>query len=102
MSQAVADAHLKRRMLAAGAIVGLLIPVIWFGFFYLGTGILVPHIFNMEGIDYIIFAIWPSFFLLLVWNQSALVVGAISVLLNVILYTAYGYALAALRSRLRG
>ncbi len=72
MPQAVADAHLKRRMLAAGAIVGLLIPVIWFAFFYLGTGILVPHIFNMEGLDYIIFAIWPSFLiLLLVWNQSA-------------------------------
>jgi ABC-type maltose transport system permease subunit len=102
MPQAVADVHLKRRMLVAGAVLGLLIPVIWFGFFYLGTGIFVPHIFNMEGLDYIIFAIWPSFFLLLVWNQSALVVGAISVLLNVILYTAYGYALAALRSRLRG
>ncbi|MGA6971189.1 MAG: hypothetical protein WBY93_06130 [Candidatus Binatus sp.] len=100
MPQAVADAHLKRRMLAAGAIVGLLIPVIWFAFFYLGTGILVPHIFNMEGLDYIIFAIWPSFFLLLVWNQSALVVGVISVLLNVILYAAYGYAFVVVRSRL--
>jgi hypothetical protein len=94
MPQGDADARFKRRMLAVGAIVGLLIPVIWFGFFYLGTGILVPHIFNMEGIDYLIFAIWPSFFLFLVMSQSALAVGAISVLLNVILYALYGYAFA--------
>jgi hypothetical protein len=63
---------------------------------------LLVHLFNMEWTDYIIFAIWPSFFLLLVMSQSAIVVGAISVLPNVILYAAYGYAFAGVWLWMRG
>jgi hypothetical protein len=88
-------------MLAAGAVVGLLIPLAWFGLYSFGSEVFVPHIFNMQWHDYLIFAIWPSFLLLLVMNQSAVAVGAISVLLNIILYALYGYALAAIWSRLR-
>jgi hypothetical protein len=85
---------LRRRMMAAGAIVGLLIPVVWFGFWYSGSQIFVPRIFNPQWTDTVIYLVWPSFLMLLLINKSLLLVGPVSALLNVILYTAYGYALA--------
>ena len=73
---------------------GLLIPMLWFSLYFSGSQILVPQIFNPQWTDYLIYLVWPSLPLLLLMNKSMLFVGTISVLLNVILYTAYGYALA--------
>ena len=101
MPRAAIDTNLKRRALAAGAIVGLLIPVVWFAFYLSGSQIFVPRIFNPQWTDDIIYLVWPSFLMLLLINKSLLVVGTISALLNVILYSAYGYALAMIWSRLR-
>jgi hypothetical protein len=83
-----------RRMMAAGAIVGLLIPTLWFALYFSGSQIFVPQIFNLQWTDYVIYLVWPSLLLLLLMNKSMLLVGTLSVLLNVILYAAYGYALA--------
>ena len=70
---------------------GLLIPVVWFAFYLSGSQIFVPRIFNPQWTDDVIYLVWPSFLMLLLINKSLLVVGTISVLLNVILYAAYGY-----------
>ena len=66
-----------------------------------GSQIFVPHIFNPQWTDDVIYLVWPSLLMLLLINKSLLVVGTISVLLNVILYAAYGYALAMIWSRPR-
>jgi hypothetical protein len=97
----VVDTNLKRRTLAAGAIVGLLIPVVWFAFYLSGSQIFIPRIFNPQWTDDVIYLVWPSFLMLLLINKSLLVVGPVSVLLNVILYAAYGYVLGVIWSRLR-
>jgi len=73
---------------------GLLIQMLWFALYFSGNQIFVPQIFNLQWTDYVIYLIWPSLLLLLLINKSLLVVGTISVLLNVILYATYGYALA--------
>ena len=88
-------------MMATGAIVGLLIPVVWFAFYYSGSQIFVPRIFNPQWTDDVIYIVWPSFLMLLLINKSLLVVGPVSALLNVILYAAYGYVLGVIWSRLR-
>ena len=80
---------------------GLLIPVVWFAFYLSGSQIFVPRIFNLQWTDDVIYLVWPSFLMLLLINKSLLVVGPISVLLNVILYAAYGYVLALIWPRLR-
>ena len=80
---------------------GLLIPVVWFAFWYSGSQIFVPRIFNPQWTDDVIYIVWPSFLMLLLINKSLLVVGPVSALLNVILYAAYGYVLGAVWSRLR-
>jgi hypothetical protein len=94
MPRAAVDTIFKRRTLAAGAIVGLLIPTLSFALYFSGGQIFVPQIFNLQWTDYVIYLVWPSLILLLLMNKSMLFVGTISVLLNVILYAAYGYALA--------
>jgi len=81
--------------------VGLLIPMVWFAFYFSGSQIFVPQIFNLQWTDYVIYLVWPSLLLLLLMNHSMLVVGTISVFLNVILYAAYGYVLGVIWSRLR-
>jgi len=81
--------------------VGLLIPMLWFSLYFSGSQILVPQIFNPQWTDDVIYLVWPSFLMLLLINKSLLVVGPVSALLNVILYAAYGYALATMWSRLR-
>ena len=93
--------NFTRRMMAAGAIVGLLIPIVWFAFYLSGSQIFVPRIFNPQWTDDVIYLVWPSLLMLLLINKSLLVVGPISVLLNVILYAAYGYALALIWPHLR-
>jgi hypothetical protein len=100
MPRAAVDTNFKRRMLAAGAIVGLLIPVVWFAFYLSGSQIFVPRIFNPQWTDDVICLVWPSFLMLLLINKSLLVVGPVSALLNVILYAAYGYVLGVIWSRL--
>jgi len=81
--------------------VGLLIPVVWFGFYLSGSQILVPRIFNPQWTDDVIYLVWPSFLMLLLINKSLLLVGPVSALLNVILYAAYGYIVGVVWSRLR-
>jgi hypothetical protein len=90
-----------RRMMAAGAIVGLLIPVVWFAFYLAGSQIFIPRIFNPQWTDDVIYIVWPSFLMLLLINKSMLVVGPVSVFLNVILYALYGYIVAVVWSRSR-
>ncbi len=80
---------------------GLLIPMLWFATYVSGSQVFVPEIFNLQWTDYVIYLVWPSLLLLLLMNKSMLLVGTISVLLNVILYAAYGYALAMIWPRLR-
>ena len=80
---------------------GLLIPILWFALYFSGSQILIPQIFNLQWTDYVIYLVWPSFLMLLLINKSLLVVGPISVLLNVILYASYGYALALIWPHLR-
>ena len=77
---------------------GLLIPMLWFAFYFSGSQILIPQIFNLQWTDDVIYLVWPSFLMLLLMNKSMLLVGTISVLLNVILYAAYGYALGMILS----
>jgi hypothetical protein len=55
----------------------------------------------MQWTDYVIYLVWPSFLMLLLINKSMLLVGPVSVFLNVILYAAYGYVLGVIWSRLR-
>jgi hypothetical protein len=88
-------------MMAAGAIVGLLIPMLWLALYFSGSQLFVPQIFNLQWTDYVIYLVWPSLLLLLLINKSMLLVGTISVLLNVIMYAACGYALAMIWPRLR-
>jgi hypothetical protein len=90
-----------RRMMAAGAVMGLLIPILWFALYFSGSQIFVPQIFNLQWTDYVIYLVWPSLLLLLLINKSMLLVGTVSALLNVILYAAYGYVLGVIWSRLR-
>ena len=97
----VVDANLKRRALAIRAIVGLLIPVVWFAVYLSGSQIFVPRIFNPQWTDDVIYLVWPSFLMLLLINKSLLLVGPVSALLNVILYAAYGYIVGVVWSRLR-
>ena len=73
----------------------------WFALYFSGSQIFVPRIFNPQWTDYVIYLVWPSFLMLLLINKSLLVVGTISVLLNVILYAAYGYVLALIWPHLR-
>ena len=63
---------------------------------------LVVHLFNMEWTDYIIFAIWPSLLSPARDEPVRHRRGAISVLPNVILYAAYGYAFAGVWLWMRG
>ncbi|HSY79748.1 MAG TPA: hypothetical protein VK884_09060 [Verrucomicrobiae bacterium] len=42
-----------RRMMAAGAIVGLLIPMLWFATYVSGSQVFVPQIFNLQWTDYV-------------------------------------------------
>lgn len=97
------EAHRKRRIVTIGALLGLFIPVIWYGIFFVSRQLFIVDILLSRWTGVIITLIWPSSIMLLAITHrgSGPVVVVLSVVVNVILYASLAYVLDLVSLALR-